>query len=275
MSSKCIVTQGHIPEFDVQGNLNPEQKQDVFDLSIRHLRYNNPDAFIIVTGHGARPRELDLADAVVWRDDCYPVGPGGYLLNMPAQFVSVHAGLEIAIEKGFERVLKTRLDCLIGREDAVQWSEDILQKEDKTMLLTQQTGSWRIGDCFMYGDLDKLDKTWHKDNPIYNADGLINTAMYFSKAYEFTNDWNTSLRKHVAFRDVIDIPFADLRWNYHSLVNDYGWDEVVESVMNDTMDLRDIHWGKINGWHEFDNDGNMTKTYSPLFWSRKEFYEEN
>ena len=83
------------------------------------------------------------------------------------KLVDVHAHLDHALFKnemggiierakkaGFHRVVKTRLDCLIGIPNIVDHCEDILQREDKKLLLTQQTGlDMRCGDCFLYGNL--------------------------------------------------------------------------------------------------------------------------
>ena len=41
MKNNCIISQVHIPDFDPQGSLYPEQKKRIVDLSIKHLRKNN------------------------------------------------------------------------------------------------------------------------------------------------------------------------------------------------------------------------------------------
>ena len=271
MSFDCIITQGHIGPKDPQGGLTDVQKREAFNLTIRHLRVCNPDAYIILTGHGLRPDAVDVCDFVYWEDQLRPMDGRGCVANMPAQFFFVHVGLEEAMKKGFDRCLKTRTDSLIGRTNITHWCEDILQEEDRVMLLTQQTGDGRIGDCFMYGDTELLYRTWHKDNKVHHHDGLINTAINFGNCFpDRPEDWKMFLQGVISFRDVIDIPYSCLRYYYHEL--EENWEEVQEAVLNNTFDFVNYAWGKYRRWHLFDEDHNMTHRYLRELYCRNEFY---
>lgn len=268
-SKQCIITQGHIPDLDLQGNLTAEQKKRVFYYSIMHLRRWNPDAYIILTGHGHRPDEeaLDLCDWVYWEEECRPLDRNGYVVGMPAQYEFVSRGIKHAKKAGFKNILKTRTDCIIGRQNAFDFCEEILEKENKQMLVTQQTGNLRMGDCLMFGDIEVMDHVWDMNRPMLHPDGLINTAMNFADFYQvdfLQSAWEKLLVETCSFRDVTKFPFVCLRWN----------NNIVGPELLDNPDwLVNYHWGKTNGWHEFDSEGNMTKNCNPLFWSEKQFYE--
>jgi len=168
----------------------------------------------------------------------------------------------MAQKAGFDRCVKTRTDCVIKRDNVALWSENILQDEKKRLLLTQQTGEGRIGDCFLYGDLDLLRSMWHRDNPVYHADGLINTGHHFANAVGgVKTTWKNMVREHCSFRDVIDIPFLCLRWNYKEIIVDGNY-----------LDVNKYHWGRTNNWHVFDENGKMIVTYNEDFWSKEQFY---
>src|SRR4051812_3677905 len=114
MTSKCIVTQVHIPDYDVQGGLPAQDKAQLVELGLTHLRRFNPDAYIIVTGHGRPPANLDVCDYHDWNPVSEPLTEQGYVVGMPAQYKYVDRGLQHARHRGFRRVLKTRGDCVIG-----------------------------------------------------------------------------------------------------------------------------------------------------------------
>ncbi len=272
MNFDCIVSQTHIGDHDVQGGLNTKEKKVIVALSIAHLRKWNPNAYIILTGHGHRPDQqtLDLCDHVYWEDKLRPMNAGGFVEGMPAQFFFVSKGIQHAIEQGFHRLLKTRTDCVIGIPEITKHCNDIIDSESKRMLLTQQTGDGFMGDCCMYGDINLLDKTWDMNNPVLHPDGLVNTAKNYAKCFpDYDGDWRALLKRTIAMRDVIDLKFSCLRWHYRRCQD---WQLFREMVMDNTIDFRGFHWGLVPGYNTFDNQGNMTSEYNQSLWSKKEFY---
>ena len=272
MSFDCIVSQGHISDQDVQGNLSAEEKQELYTVSLQHLRQKNPNAYIILSGHGDCKPDTESCDWVYWEDKCRPVDQSGYPVGIPAQYPFVDIGLEQAELKGFSSVLKTRTDCIIQRDNITEWCESILQDEDKQVLITQQTGDEYVGDCFMYGRTSDLRKVWHRDNPVVHPGGLMNTAANFRRAFHYTphSTMFEYLREHCSFRDVIDIPFLCLRWNYHKMVANGDWDK----VLSENLDVNEYHWGKANNWHVFDESGKMIVRHIAAFWSKEDFYSK-
>lgn len=285
----CIVIQVHIPSLDPQGNLTFEQKQKLIDLSIKHLRKNNPNIYIAFTGHGIKPFKstLDLCDYVYWEDQLRPIYPNGYVIGMPAQFFFVSKGIKHCKEKGFNYCLKVRGDGIYGISNIIEFCSEILQKEQKRLLLTQMTGSlyYKMGDCFMYSDIDLLDKVWDLNNTVKDADGLINTGIHFveyftnQKVPKFQKDlilyqnmtWEQLLKKYCSFRDVYTLNYMDLRWNYHQLEK-LNWDKICTNILNGNFNYKDYLWGKTNKWHIFDNSGNLIYNYEPFYYSEKTFY---
>jgi hypothetical protein len=204
---------------------------------------------------------------------------------MPAQYWFISEGIERAVKSGFTRMVKTRLDCVIGIPNIADHCEAILQKENKKLLLTQQTGwKMRCGDCFLYGDTDIIDDIFWKDNSIFNQDGLLNTGRWAFNALlneypcwaedtEWLPDrdesgWKTLLQSMCSFRDTINLGFADLRWNWNSLREKHGGG--TEDYVLNRFDYRTYAWG--NQWHRFDDQGNMIYRYLEDLISEREFY---
>jgi hypothetical protein len=277
MNFECIVTQVHIPEFDVQGGLTANQKRRLVNFSIQHLREFNRNSYIILTGHGHQPDDeyRRLCDHVYWERECRALDANGYVQGMPAQFYFVSKGLQHALEKGFTRCAKTRGDCILGIPNIAKYCEDILVKEDRELLITQQTGICRLGDCFLYGDTALLNKFWHESNPVHNTDGLQNTAVNYAAAVGYTgpldtDEWRQLLKQRCSFRDVDKLKFTCLRWNYFKL------NELDQAIQNELLmpnhDFAQYHWGCTNGWHRFDSKGNMIVS-APYLWSSKDFYK--
>ncbi len=273
MTSSCIVSQAHVPDFDVQGSLHYVDKLNLVEFGIRHLRAFNPGTCIIVVGHGHRPasRVLDLCDYVGWDEPCYPLNEHGYVAGMPAQFKSVYRGLAEAQRRGYKRVLKTRGDCVIGIPNITAHCDEILNAEVREWVVTQQTGPERMGDCFMYGDTETMCKTWHEANPVLcESDGLQNTALNFRRAFGDAGkgNWEMIIKTYCSLRDVDNLKFTCLRWNYRELHRKF------DEMLNRGFPFTNYHWGKANGWHHFDRDRNMTGT-AHWMWSEKGFYTDD
>lgn len=264
----CIITQVHIPEYDPQGNLTAVQKLKLVEYGLYHLRQYNPQSYLILTGHGQKPKNTDLCDHIYWEDTCRPLNQYGYVQGMPAQYKFVSKGIEHALKKGYNKILKTRGDSIIHIKNVTQEYDKILQ--NKKLLITQQTGPERLGDCFMYGDTELLYKTWHEDNPVHHEDGLQNTAYHFRTAINNHKDnWLELLHHHCTFKDINKLKCICLRWNYHNL-NQLS-EEYQAKLLDPNYNSEPYHWGKANGWHSFDKNGNMSGT-GTIYYSEKEFY---
>lgn len=284
--NNCIVVQGHIPSYDVQGSLTGSEKMTMAGLALRHLRQQNPDAYIILTGHGDYPIfPENIVDEFYWEPQCRPLDSNGYVAGMPAQYWFIAEGLERARKAGFKNVAKTRLDCIIGIPNITEHCQSILEVEKTHLLLTQQTGlNMRCGDCFLYGRIHILEDIFHKENEVRHQDGLLNTGYHAFRAIrdqyeayaqygdrvptEDRNGWEYLLHKVCSFRDTINLKFADLRWNWNDLFDIHGGG--IEDYVLNRFDYRTYAWG--NQWHRFDDQGNMIYRYLEDLISEREFY---
>lgn len=268
----CIISQVHIPEYDVQGGLNASQKTNLVQFGLQHLRRFNYDSYIILSGHGYRPENkfLDLCDYVIWNDASEPLNEHGYVIGMPAQYKYVSSALEYAREKGFDKCLKTRGDCIVGIPNITAYCNNILISENKELLITQQTGTDRMGDCFMYGNIQMLCDIWDGNQPMHHPDGLQNTAINFKRLYDTNgSSWYDLVRKYCSFRDVDILKFMCLRWNYFKLDELSG--SKCHEILDENFNYTEYHWGRALNWHSFDADRNMSGT-SVDSWSQKEYY---
>lgn len=278
LNKSCIVLQTHIDNYDPQGNLTLEQRVFIVDLSIKQIRWYNPNAYIIVTGHGVIEPSEDAkshCNHFIW-ENIAPEMDNGQVKGMPAQFYYVSKGIKYAKQMGFTHILKTRGDTLIGIPNILEFCENIIKKENTKMLLTQQTGweYFKMGDCFIFGETNLMDSIWDMNNKVVNLDGLVNTGVHFLEY--FTNDITIEnylkyLKENCSFRDLITIQFSCIRWNYH-ILNEIGWNLIVEQIKNKTFDFNNYHWGKFNNFHQFDTNGNMIHSHLPFYYSEKTFY---
>jgi len=249
----AIVVQVHIPKYDVQGSLDSNTKLKLVELVIRHLRCYNPKSYIALSGHGTYPIKIDyLCNYVYWEPECRPLDRNGTVKDMPAQYYFVGNVLEHIKNKGFKRVLKTRGDYIISIPNINEYCQDILNKENKSILLTQQTGAGRIGDCFMYGDTDILYNIWNPYKPPYWDEGLLHTGRRFAEVFKLYHTcenqlWLNSLKKIIAFRDVWNLGFIDLRWNFNNLVKLYG-DDLHNIILSNKLNIEKYCWGRTNNW---------------------------
>ena len=69
MNFKCVVFQTHIPQYDVQGGIPSADRKEIINLSIKYFKQNNPQTYIILSGHGESPLQetTDLCDYIFYK----------------------------------------------------------------------------------------------------------------------------------------------------------------------------------------------------------------
>jgi len=288
MNFKCVVFQTHIPQYDVQGDIPSADRKKIINLSIKYFKKNNPQTYIILSGHGELPLQetTDLCDYIFW-EELWDLKDNGYVIDNPAQYYHVMKGVEHATKQGFDYCLVTRPWCLIGLPNVIEYCYDIITKENKSILLTQSTSrdTYEVGDLFMYGEIDVMNGIWSE--PVLNNEaGLVNTGMKFYQhfmkkepplgpAIEGEDDymrtpldrseWINLLKNNASFRDVYKFMFVDMRFEYKNIFS-LGWENVVDDVLNGTFDFYEFLWGGKNGWVEFDSTGNViTNKFSKYY----------
>ena len=287
----CIVSQIHIPPHDPQGGLSSEAKKKIINLSIAYTRKWNPDAYLILTGHGEEPYQstVDNCDYVNW-EKLHPIDGGGTVIGSPAQYHSVSKGIRHAKERGYTHCFKVRGDGIVATPNMVDLALSVIEQENKKILLTQQTGDlYKFGDCYMYGEVDLLDEIWSDKNPVFHADGLRHTGAGFVKYFRGSHPptaydanrilaenktWNQLLRAHASFRNLTRLNIMDMRWNYHAL-EALSWETVCEQILSNEFNFGSYIWGTANGWHSFDSNGDLTNNAGICSWAycEKTFYE--
>ena len=275
MNFKCVVFQTHIPQYDVQGGIPSADRKKIINLSIKYFKKNNPQTYIILSGHGETPLKetIDLCDYVFW-EELWDLKDNGYVVDNPAQYYHVMKGVEHATKQGFDYCLVTRPWCLIGLPNVIEYCHDIITKENKSILLTQSTSmkTYEVGDLLMYGKIDVMNGIWSE--PVLNNEaGLVNTGMKF---YQHFMKKEPPLgpaiegEDNVSFRDVYKFMFVDMRFEYKNIFS-LGWENVVDTVLDGTFDFYEFLWGRKNGWIEFDSTGNViankfSKYYTETTW---------
>ena len=212
MSKQCLIL-SHVWILE-----NQTYKKDVLDFSVRHFRKNNPNLYLILTGHGEKPHQktLSLCDYYHWSSfDKTEVGKGHPKL--------VRHALEHAKEKGFSKVLKQRGDCINAQSNLHDYFDEIMK--NKKMLLTDEHGV--LGDLLMYGDLNLFLDGWsiEKWNPA--LDGMDNFNNTFSN--HDLIQWTTIEKMKWVFLDPI--------WEEINSI------EKQNDILNNNFDYKNYLWG--------------------------------
>ena len=199
MNSSCIILTHY---FVRDHELN---KLGMIEFCVKHFRKNNPDAYIILVGHGVKP-DVDECDYIYWPSDIVEsdLGQGHPALS--------NIGIDHAIDMGFSHALKCASYGILLLENILSYCHNALEK--KRLLITQETqlNVPIIGDLFMYGDLKFMKKCYNLDS-WYQPEktGLISLARNFIVAADCDDIWHTCLMKHTSFRDIYDFKWIDLR----------------------------------------------------------------
>jgi len=215
MNSKNCLLLSHIWILE-----NQPYKKDIIDFCINHFITNNPDLYIILTGHGELPHDktIDLCDFVDWKVeiDQSEIGRGHPKL--------VTSGLIHAKKIGFTKVLKQRADCIITTNNVHNYYDSLLE-DKKFLVTTHPTTPTVIGDLLMYGDIDVFLNGWDISKWDPSVDGMIN----------FTN----TLTKH---NDLKYTSIEKMKWVYL----DPQWNEIIQNknqVMKNDIDFSGWLWG--------------------------------
>lgn len=188
------------------------EKHDYIDFAIKHWRKNNPQSYIIVTGHGLKPDINQYCDYVHWEIDVdkREIGVGHPRL--------CNIAFDHAKRLGFQKILKSRLDTVHLIPNLCDFSESLLK--GKKMLVTQQTSLNRVllGDLFLYGDLEFMKKCWDIQNWYPTKSGLTSLAMNFFSIIREQN-WHEACINNLSFVDIFNLKWICLKENWDLLQN--------------------------------------------------------
>lgn len=220
------------------------EKLEILEFTTDHFRKHNPNAYIILTGHGLRPK-LKTVNHLIWNNDINEkeIDKGHPEL--------VNLGLDHALLKGFDYVLKTRADGVHLLDNILEFSH--FRLKDKSMLITQQTkrNSVEMGDLFLYGNIKFIKECWNLENWYPTKSGLISLGKNFLNYLNGT-DWNFLLQRHCSFVDIYNLKWIDFRANWQDLKSQKK--NLLENQIND---LHKYLWGYKENWCRFDSFGNF------------------
>lgn len=296
----CAIFQIHIPKVDKISLIDYRDKLKFLELNITHFKKSNPNCYLILSGHGIRPRKetMNKFDYIYWEDKLREIDKHGFVIDMPAQHFFISKALDHAKDIGFNYCLKTRGDCLILKKDIISESHKILKKEKKKLLITQNTtiSDCRLGDCFMYGEIDLLKTIWGNDIKNMNQDGEINCGIKF--LFHFTNNkehffdkenlmqtcnksWKKMIIKNCSFRNVFWIGYIDMRREMYPKRFYYYLPYFLrnllsrnfESLIYDDSKKYKYLWGRKNKWFRFNKSGFLEDIPTRNFFFEDNFYK--
>lgn len=259
MEQCILLTHLFIDENEEGRNL----KIDQANFSVQHFRKNNPNAYIIVTGHGVKPDKLDYyCDYVYWQPEIIrkEIGYGHPFL--------VNVGLDHAVDKGFSHLLKTRLDGVNLIPNIFDWCFN--ESEGKPYLTTQATSKdmMVLCDLFNFGELEFMKKCWKMDNWYPSTDGLEPHARNFFNACS-ENNWEDALKNNCSFKNLFKLKWIDFRGgnNWNSLKN-----KKEEMLNNKLDDYINYLWGQTEGWFVWNENGQLIRSegFSRGTWATEE-----
>lgn len=226
-----------------------QTKIEQSNFAVEHCRKNNPDAYIMVTGHGVRPDKLDeYCDYVYWQDELIHQDIGRGHPNL------VNVGLDHAEEMGFSHVMKTRLDGVHLKENIFDWCYNELG--DKLYLTTQATSRTQLclNDLFNFGSIETMKKCWNMDNWwIPGADGLLPHANNFLSMCKET-EWGDALKNNCVIKNLHTIKWIDFRGgcNWREL-----HDKKEQMLNNNLENYTKYIWGSAEGWFVWNENGDL------------------
>jgi len=204
---------------------NESEKVQIVEKTVNVFRKLNPDAYIILTGHGLSPSDKtkQQVDYIYWEDTI-----------REEQFGSghpyfVHLGYTHAKQMGFTHAFKSRADCPSLIQNICSQMQNILDREKTKMVVTEMTSLKQlfIGDLFLYGPLDILIKSWSRWD--CNHGGLQNYANNWMEDHGLQrNDlsnlsppehWEDLALSTLSYRDMKDFGCINLEDFWHHLKN--------------------------------------------------------
>lgn len=222
-------------------------KLDKVNFAVEHYRTNNPNSYIIATGHGKKPSRIDeYCDFVYWKEQIIEseINYGHPIL--------VNKGIDHAIDKGFDFVLKTRLDSIHLKKNIYLYALENLK--DK-LYLTSQISAWdspTLCDLFNFSSTLFMKKCWDLKNwECKEKSGLEYHAENFKIACQEYN-WEECIRKYCIIKNIYNLKWIDFRPNSNwSILKHYK----KNLINNDLINFRKYLWGTKEGWIVWNRNG--------------------
>jgi len=223
-------------------------KINVFKFTLKRYRELNPEAYIILVGHGRLiPEECtEFCDWHYWHDE---------LIQNEINWghpECVNIGLQHCEENGIKYVTKTRLDSIILQPNITNYCKQKINNKENCFVLTNFShNSYGLMDLFYSGTVDTLRKlykyeTWRTLWPdFYHKGGTFPLAFNFYKEIlgknlpmDFDqNSWIDELANRLIVVSPAEIKWLDLR-KYNFLINSHAELKIQE---NSTL-IANFYW---------------------------------
>ena len=229
---------------------NEDYKLDIMDLCVEHFRKHNPDDYIVITGHGLRPRSstIDMCDNIYWEPDIIreEINVGHPKL--------VNIGFDILHNTGISKICKARIDAIHPIPNITKFCDDIITKENtKKLITTTNNCDYHMGDLFTYGDANFLKDCWRYDTWYPTNTGLRSLGKNFVRAVGGTipeqwdqnakllddKTWHDLLVEHTSYRNPETLKWIDFRRHWQSIM---GMPDYRNRVLNNDFDYSNFIW---------------------------------
>jgi len=222
--------------------------REMLEIAALKCRALNLNTHIILSGSGLYPTEktLSVCNKVIWQEDNNEF-PGNGFPEM------IHKGLVYAWENGYEYIFKFRGDSIIFKNEICKYCLDILIKEDKRLLITQETtANFWLGDMVIFGEIKILKELFNPNfwikSPFKSGNDILGKRYLEYFKFDNSKDWLNSLRAYCSFRDIPKFKWVDLRYNYEYYKNSVNFYKLTEETQ------KKYFWGNKQKIHLFDED---------------------
>ena len=236
-----------------------KDKMDKVEFALKHWRKYNPDAHIVVTGHGIQPNIEKYCDHIIWPNQIIQKD-----INVGHPHL-VSLGLEYIQQKGFEYVLKSRCDTVHNIENIFKFAHQQLQ--DKKMIVTQSTSLDQqvLGDLFLYSSVSLMKKIFDVKNWYPTKTGLTSLANNFLAQCDQTI-WKDACLQNLKLIDICKLKWIDFRSNWETLKNHK------DDILNASLESpHKYYWGVKENWHVW-NERDECISKLPHVVTEKEWY---
>ena len=169
-----------------------------------------------------------------------------------------YLGLDHLHKLKIKKALKTTSYSIFLHENYLNLLNSYLK--NKKLLITQETefASKRIGDLFIYGDVDILLEIYdYKIWQNFNSNGLDAFGYCFDKKLNLDQiSWPKLLNKYCSFENIFDLKWIDLRVHWHKELKN----KKTQLLNNFLENSYNYLWGHSNGKNLiFDDQGKILK----------------
>lgn len=222
--------------------------REMLEIAVLKCRELNLNTYIILSGSGIYPTEKTQksCNKVIWQKENNEF-PGNGFPEM------INKGLIHALKNGYEYVFKFRGDSIIFKKEICKYCLNILIKEGKRLLITQETtANYWLGDMVIFGETKILKELFNPDfwikSPFISGNDILGRRYLEYFKFEYSRDWLSALRVYCSFRDIPKFKWVDLRFNYKFLKSSVNFYKLTEENQKKYL------WGKQQKIHLFDDD---------------------